>query len=112
MKNTQSETVNDDTQLRPLLIHTPTPWEYSDTDGGWRTLELKAQLAEAGHIVHPEPVPPPTQAQQLAWATTDLAKAKARLHRKNTAMSTAIMWISIGEHGRAQEVLNRGLVDL
>ena len=80
-------------------------------ESDWQRLELKAQLAEAG-AVHCEPVPAPTTAQQLVWAQDGLARAKASIHRKNTAMSTAIMWISIGEHGRAQEVLNRGLVDL
>lgn len=80
-------------------------------DQDWQTVEIKAQLAEAGHI-YCEPVPPPTTAQQLLWATTRAAELQGRIHRKDCAISTAIMWLSIGESQRAQEALNKGLLDL
>ena len=83
----------------------------TDSNEGWRTIELRAKLHEAGQV-HCEPVPAPTTAQQLVWSQDGLARAKASIHRKNAAISTAIMLLSIGEHGRAQEVLNRALVDL
>lgn len=77
----------------------------------WRTVELKAQLAEAGQI-HCEPIPQPSIAQQLLWVTTELAQAKARINRIKCLMGEAHMWLSIHQIDRAQEALNKGILDL
>lgn len=82
-----------------------------NTENDWKVVELRAQLAEAGQI-HCEPVPSPTIAQQLLWVTTELAQAKARINRIKGLMATAHMYLSIGEAGRAQEALNKGILDL
>lgn len=82
-----------------------------DTDESWALVEIKAQLTEAGQI-HCEPVPPPSISQQLLWATTELAQAKARINRIKGLMGEAHMWLSVGESTRAQEALNKGILDL
>lgn len=57
-------------------------------------------------------VPEMTVAQQLTFSVTRCAELQARMHRKNSAMSEAIMWLSIGQIDRAQEALNKGILDL
>ncbi len=78
----------------------------------WAKVERLAVQHESTHFLPVVKVPEPTQAQQLLWVTTDLAQAKARILRKDSAISTAIMWLSVNEPQRAQEALNKGLIDL
>lgn len=77
----------------------------------WSPVEMKAQAVELAHIDTPK-VPKITTEQQLTWAVTDLAKCKASILRKNGCISEAIMYLSIGATQRAQEALNKGLLDL
>lgn len=83
-------------------------------DEGWKNLEAKAYAAEHPDLAHIETpkVPAPTVAQQLAWAVIDLANCKASIHRKNSAISEALMYLSIGQYDRAQQVLSRAFIDL
>lgn len=85
-----------------------------ESDHDWREVEAKAYAAEhpdLGHIETPK-VPAPTVEQQLLWATIDLVKAKSSLKRKDAAISEALMYLSIGQYDRAQQVLSRGFLDL
>lgn len=83
-------------------------------DEGWKNLEAKAYAAEHPDLAHIETpkVPAPTVAQQLSWAVIDLANCKASVHRKDAAISEALMYLSIGQYDRAQQVLSRGFLDL
>lgn len=77
----------------------------------WSAVELKAQEHEISTIETPK-VPLPTIGQQLAWATVRCAQLQTSLHRKDKALAECRMWLSVGDTQRAQEVLNRGLLDL
>lgn len=77
----------------------------------WSAVELAAQTHELSHVETPK-VPKITTEQQLTWAVTDLAKCKASILRKNGCISEAMMYLSIGATQRAQEALNKGLLDL
>lgn len=77
----------------------------------WGKVELAAQTHELNHVESPK-VPEPTIGQQLAWATVRCAQLQTSLHRKDRALAECRMWLSVGDTQRAQEVLNRGLMDL
>lgn len=83
-------------------------------DEGWKDLEAKAYAAEHPDLAHIETpkVPAPTIEQQLTWAVVDLVKAKSSLKRKDSAISEALMYLSIGQYDRAQQVLSRAFIDL
>lgn len=85
-----------------------------NSESDWKEVEAKAYAAEHPDLAHIETpkVPSPTIEQQLIWATVDLANCKASIHRKNGAISEALMYLSIGQYDRAQQVLSRGFLDL
>lgn len=89
-------------------------------DSDWANVEQIAAMHEglgqgdldALEVLQTPPVPPPSQAQQLTWATVDLARARASLHRKDSAMGEAIMWLECSQVDRAKQCLQRAFLDL
>ena len=82
----------------------------------WNALELKAQTHELAQVDTPkvpEPLPEHIRARlQAKVREAYYDRICASLKRKNNAMAESLMYLSIGETGRAQEVLNRGLLDI
>lgn len=80
----------------------------------WQDLEAKAYAVEHPDLdaIETPPVPVPTVAQELAFATIRCAELQAKLTRLQGRARSAWMWLSLGESKRAQEELSRLIVDI
>lgn len=81
----------------------------------WAKVEAVAaqhEIREQDHYLPVKPVPMPTQAQALAFATQRCAELQARLIRLQGKAIEAGMWLDAGERDRAKQAINAVILDL